>query len=971
MLDRTLLLSQSDLSKQKALLKQLNALVKTIAADEINSIAELSSEQLLQLDSDTLDEVLLIQRFLFLIQPIPALASFTTTAPTPQTRQMRRCFAADASMFHMLLDIEELSGLIDPCFLWLKAACATNPLIYQHSMIELTLAAQTPPDLLYYWLTWGSFIQDDDDLFTDGFLYLLSQLKLDDVPAKAALSKLILYAAQTNLLPKLISIAVVDPRDLTSAQLIFLCDRSLEVAPDDKLLRSAIMQLGPWSWWENYMKRQVQRNFELLKSAMTAQEYLDSISRDKETQFEFLMVLDEQRITYRHTLELLETVEHHKARSLLIVYLLSQEDYLTRLEGQPFQKQFDPHLDRAYYQPSRLNALIQQLDLSTLTENTLHHFTPEAAVSVLCSVQHFHLFTQDQVKTLVNLCPNLEQFLEYWTKHYLPMPNSYVLLAHFFNVLGPTAEQKFAAEAARNYAPVRMIIEHLELFTQIPSVLLERENAEANLQLAINVFLRKPNYEVYVAYITELITMMFDQKSSKNNRHFAIPSMQSLLLLNGHPQFAEVMKRASASINPRLAAHARTGNLEFFYRENQLEHQAMTQTIPYMDSETHPFINTLKNHKKTVSAFDYYLIHYTANTDELKRLLNDFLTYTAAQALIDYRSLHHLVLLLKEAIDPAVKTAIFRSVLAYPQLFDGLISSCLLRFDAKSALHHFGMQGTIKGYQQTITLCALALPLMDNNPVVKDAIIKARTEAQFELDLPPTNGYFSSVYIFVQRCWMSGWAGFFFPNTPSYVLAKENTQHVVPISTPVSTYKKSKSLDEVLDEIDALSNIKEFDPLIKAMHSYSPINDPMNEWDTRYSIHQLFQQLNQRSLHDAMLELWLREKRWVFITNYKHLFELSFIHKPLAETRALVALACQHLDYFHPLQKELNQSLPQFLQPSAPVQSLEENQKFITVSKVGKQIAGGIYGFISKWSSSGSSQGTPSSPPTEASNLTI
>lgn len=93
---------------------------------------------------------------------------------------------------------------------------------------------------------------------------------------------------------------------------------------------------------------------------------------------------------------------------------------------------------------------------------------PEAAVSILCSVPHFHHLTREQTEALIGRYAKHE-LIVYWMNHFALMPNAHYLLAHLMKLAGTNIIDELSKiESNQKEAIIVNIIEHFELFHYIP-----------------------------------------------------------------------------------------------------------------------------------------------------------------------------------------------------------------------------------------------------------------------------------------------------------------------------------------------------------------------------------------------------------------------------------------------------------------------------------------------------------------------
>lgn len=685
------------------------------------------------------------------------------------------------------------------------------------------------------------------------------------------------------------------------------------------------------------------QRFDLFKAAMGNSGYLTEICKNTTNQATFFASLEEGHLTFSEILESIQIVQNQQVKSLLIIYLLSQEEYLTNLNGDSLLNRLT---DRENHTPSRLNALIHQLDLKILTPTLIGKLQPEAAVSILCSIPHFHLLTKMQTEALIKKYPQHE-LIVYWMNHFSSMPNAHYVLAHLMKIAGSNILQELSKiESSHKEGIITNIIEHLELFNFIPSKFLHHANKESYLNLAIRLYLNGHYNKAYVTYINQLTKKLLD-----TNHIFSLPSIRLLFLLNDKLAFKELAIRTAHLTNSYLRNNAQEGSIELFYQNDQINTQRMLQEInlnpivsdttkeSYQNQEEHGETNSFKenlfkNYKLT-NYFEYFLIYYEGTYEPICKLLNDYIKFYGPLR-NGSQIIHHLALMLTcPKLSTTIKEAIFTTFLKYPALFDEDLCKHLFLFDAKRTILYFGLRGGEKNYQYVIDFCKFALKNL--NPKEHSEIIqitqKALTEAQFELNFSKKKGAVFKFFNRLKRCWMYGWSGFFKPNSPEHVISessfKKRKQPIFQKINKSPTFQTEEiDLPTLLDAIEPPLTIEKFDMLIKALNLYSIQSMPKEELSTRQKLQELYHQVVTKKENNP-LSRWLKENQSPFVMNQFRLLELLLKEKGPKEVDLFLSQIHEDSDHLLHVFEEFNCTMPEWIAKNSSKPKSPETTDFI------------------------------------------
>ena len=438
-------------------------------------------------------------------------------------------------------------------------------------------------------------------------------------------------------------------------------------------------------------------DFELLKTGIETESFITTINQNEDTQTAFINRLETNRFTLQQLLDLIVLTKDSQVKSLLILHLLSQNDFLKRLQGESILSGL---ANNGLHKPSRLNALVQLLDVRTLTLAMLDKLEPEAAVSILCSVLHFHLLNEAQIEALLKKSP-VPVVINYWLRHFACMPNAHFILAHLLNLdESDVINELKKIESSKKEAIITIMVKHLELFK--PSRKILQGHDETHLILAIRLFINGHKHPANVAYII----LLTDKLLSKNHT-FSLEAIQLLIALNGENEFSELNTKTAFLTKEYIKTSAQAGEIEVFYDSGRINYQVIKQPIRLNTKTLHPnilenpFVEKLSNQGKSVNSLDYFLLYSQDNSENISTLIRDYLSYFAQEGTSEnrHRSIYHISKLMNSnAIGDPVREAIFSSFLLYPELYDDIISLDSLQFDASRLITYFGKKGEKENY---------------------------------------------------------------------------------------------------------------------------------------------------------------------------------------------------------------------------------------------------------------------------------
>ncbi|CEG58136.1 hypothetical protein [Legionella fallonii] len=943
---------------------EFNKQIKQNKDPQPTSIADLSAEQIECYSYEQLNSILSLQRLLFLSNPMAEFTSFATSAEQPETLKQRQQFCADASIYAAMLNIEKKANApLKKSTSWLTQHSQKSIKAYAATMHEITTKQKVNyPLVQYYWLSWNSFISGTTNHnmtpVTDGFLHWLSTLDEKQLEEASELHKLLQHLIEQKILAKVLQHVVEHTQELTPSQITWLCEQSMLIAPQDSTLFPFIINLRSWGWLESYMKNSAPQNFELLTAALGNGAYIKSINENEKNQLAFLTILEINRFTPQQILALIKIVPNQQVHSLLIIHLLTQQEYLASLKGESVLSRLD---NNQIYSPSRLNALVHQLDISILTEAVLDKLPTETAVSILCSIPHFHQLKEEQIDALLKKHPHPEVII-YWMNHYSSLPNAHFPLAHLMKVADTHIESALnKMDENKKEAIITKIIQHLDLFPSIPKTLMGH-NEEQRLILAIRLFLHGHQHQNYVNYINKLTGSLLEK-----DHQFSLHAIQLLISLCNQHEFSELSNKTALLTNHYLRANAQSGEIGLFYDSNRLNIERMNQPIQLKPTITpkheksggffsnllsgkseevkkpeaevitpeHSLIETLIDSRRPITSLNYFLIYFKGDRTKISNVINDYLDFYIHEGCTGSRRklIHQIAaLMIRPELDIAIREELFTSFLRHSDLYDKQISFALFIFDATKAIQHFGLKGGEKNYTQVINLCTWALQKLDTreHQEIIDIATKAKTEAERELSFSQETGFFARVFMRLRRCWYYGWTGFFVPNPPTYV-ALASSEPIAPEEEPlfnsppmlsILSYKPELNITSLLKELTLPMTQESLEQLAEAINNYSLKPKTRNELEIRQKLHLLLLKFHEHSAEDKALHSWLEQNQTLVIANLSRLLELTLIKDQHAELQDLLKQI-----------KEIAPSLQQITEEliCPPLEQKEEKTAVVTV----------------------------------------
>lgn len=664
---------------------------------------------------------------------------------------------------------------------------------------------------------------------------------------------------------------------------------------------------------------------DLFKAALGNEAYIAEINSNASSQLKFIHTLEENEFTPQELIELINVMHEPKVRTLLIVRLLGQSDYLINLKGESVLSRIAFKESRT--EPSRLNAWVHQLDVTILTTELINKLDPEAAVSLLCSIPHFHQLSTTQVQALLHKYLHRE-LIFYWVRHYAFLPNAHYVLAHLMKVIySEIIDAIKEQESSKQVLLTSTIIEHLPLFHPLPKKLLLLINKESHLILAMKLYLNGHYYEAYTSFIKQVTNSLLHA-----NHVFSAEAIELLLALENVSELKEIQVRTRELTSNYFCAYLKTnalaGSTYPLYHNGRLNIQKIIQHVVLDDApnpsqllndEMETTVNEFLAKYQSINFFEYFLIHYRGDIKPIERLINDYLGhFTETRASKQSEARQRLIFLLHNAqLDSSLKDAIFSAVLQQAVPYNERITQKLFLYDASATLRHFGFMGGESNYQVIANLCSWALndlTIIDQDII--QIVRQAQAEAEFELQLCNRNGPFSGLIKYIKRCWFYGWSGFFTPKNPIYVIPESMMPAAVSMANPSpleTTLPIEKDIQVLLKEMEPPTALTQgqFEALARALTRYAFSDSPSDEFEIRMKVQALFNYVVHHNENQLRLYAWLKCNQGPFMENHFRLLALSCRLRPLSETELLIKQINDGPDKLIRAAAEYNTPLPQ------------------------------------------------------------
>lgn len=633
-------------------------------------------------------------------------------------------------------------------------------------------------------------------------------------------------------------------------------------------------------WSQSYEINNSEQNLAVFKAYMLGKDFYSTITKSPKNQTDFFKYIKKCTFTSKDMLNLIQSVTDGKVRTLLIILLLSKKNFYNNLDGESILTR----LTSDEYVPSRLNALVHQMDLSVLSLDLIKELQPEAAVSLLFSVPHFHLFEESTVKALLDKLSGYP-VIQYWLKHFYAAPNAHYVLALFIKLQNTliSIELKELPILPKTTLCAKAM-QHLELFDAVDAnhELFNLKDIESNLNLSIQYFLNGHTDNCYANYINATFKRLINLQ-----HQFSLKTITLLTNLIGRQQFKDLNANSSYLIQ--------------------------------------------------------FLKYYKEEPEGVTLLIYQYLTLFSNKASFecDRAGIHAICPLLNDrTIDLTIRNSLFKGFLSFPELFDDEIYTNLFQFDAKSLLQYFGMQGGEENYKRVITLCKWAQqhPKVIKNDCVLLMIKQALFEAESELHFFKNKGFVATFFRRFVRCWIYGWTGFFNPNLPQYVALSNldnppNAELIMgtsSLSKLATEYELDQKISFLLADMRLEYNGHDLKELCIALNNYSFKVNPQDEYKLRNDIDMLYSGFKKNTYLTQDSDYI--EYQEVFIHNRLRLLELQLCAGKKDELIKLIEQIDESDVRLQAIKKELDSVLPKFKDEES-----QENTESISTANASSQ----------------------------------
>lgn len=891
-------------------------------------LEKLSLEQFAQLTPEECEKILILQRLSFNIKPLEEL---TTWNVAEEQQENYSYFCADASLYETLFCLQQQltksnlrSEIIDSAqqnldyclnFLSVEAKMLSYNSLMDKFHQDINIQK---PGTYYHWLCLLSFLAEDKNILITHFLNWLTQLDDKELTNCSFLDKLLAHILDKDLLVELCQ-NISHTSSITPAKSTWLFERIVRAKSITKEAIENIVLGFSWDWLKEQIKSSTMNRLNLLELALQQKNHIKAITVNTSSKLAFFTLLNECQLSANELIHLQKIISNQAIKSMIIAHLLGRKDYIEKLQGESFltnlitaEKRLSP----------RLQPLVFQLHLDSLSPEVFKQLQPEAAASLFCSIKNFHRFDETYVESLLLLMGEQSDCLiKYWLSYYGTMPNSATPLVALLKL----APQKVLASLAEISEDKRrhllnILIKNLDKLTLVDAKNLLGLCHESHLVYAAHLYLYEGiSEDVSIQFINELTEKILEQKVSLTSQ-----TIHLLMRLSERAAFSALRKKLGRATSDHLRSSALFADCSIFYDEGHLNLKRMQKLVPLQinqadqtgaenqrgfvqiftktlkkmlvgeesapiqlnDLAVNPLIAVLAKDTEKLPSIDYFLIHYHGKTESLQRCINDYFDYLAARCLTERNKKPYSTtwLLTRSEVAQSTRKTIFDSLLTHPELFDERICGGMLLFDAEQAVAHFGLQGD---YPNLITLCS-GLPFLDENSDTAKMVERARKEAEFESTMATISGFLAEFRIWFRRSLFYGWETWLQPRNPQYVIPcdvakaensstlilQELTTVNVSQEIPPTREASQESLENLLTHIDATTDLPSLTLLANALNIFEWQKPSKAEIQTRETVDNLFEGLLRRAKGEYNFATWLPQHVEPFITNRRQLIGL-------------------------------------------------------------------------------------------------
>ncbi len=635
------------------------------------------------------------------------------------------------------------------------------------------------------------------------------------------------------------------------------------------------------------------QELELFKAALGNPNHISTINDHISSQLHFINTVQDNSFTPWDILELIECCNDPQVRSLLIIVLFTQENFFNNLPKESILDQLSRDEPPS---PSRINYWIQQLDTRVLTEQHLKNILPEAAVSLLVSISHFHVLDEPVIQLLFSKYLRSD-LLKYWLKHYALMPNAHLVLGHIvkflYNEVFDLLNNQLKNESTLPVLYMRMI-EHLNLFPKFIRFFIKLKLKESHLEYAMKLYLNGHFYEIYPQLIGALAQQLAGISRS---------IMQLFFRLQGNQYLTEILKKKQLSVYQYIQETAEQGSTSLWFEQGELQPHLLLAQMRFPDHEyamvpLPELFSNLPHVHQSISLFEYYLNFYKGSPKNLESLLREVLRLKQCKQ----HFFENLTLWLDNPLVSALtKSAIHRTFIEYAHEAPPEALYRLFNYDGINTLQYYGMQGGTSNFLKLFTCCQKLLqsPLTEAQ---KQMVLRAQLEARLELTLHNYHGLFGALFKRFMRCYYYGWSGFFFPQPnafthPHKIISPPNFEEVL--------IPKKPSLAELLINRPETLNTEYLNQIILKLEEENLKNPMPHEYQIRKEIHQIIQIITQNDEMDAALRNWYNTHQVSCTRNLIRLVEITFLEGSLSDVQALLGESPEGSNQIKRLKDEL------------------------------------------------------------------
>lgn len=903
-----------------------------------DTLEALSLEQWSKLSESDLDTLLRIQHLLFLIEPAADLIPWRKHHLDISPR-VRACFSADASLFKLFTRLEQeaqrlhankqlpLQALdnLGAAFAFLKRENKSMAYLSMENYPQKSEFAEPVINHHYYGLF--AFLGESPESLLDGFIEWLAALPPATLDKQQSLNELLRDISNKHLLKELTGRLANQTLHPTQATWIYTQLKSLAI-PSEQRIEMAGTAFD-WSWLEEEISTSsMPDSLNLLKAALANTRHQEAILATTKRQQAFLKLLATLKFPANELVLLLKNTGP-ALRSLVAIHLLSRTDYLDKLHGESLLLSLN-NLP-AMPLPRRLQSLTQAIERNMLTQDLLQDLTEESAASLFCSPLHFHGFSETTVTFLLKRLNTQarDNLLRYWLNHYANLPCSTVPLIALANTWNKQVLTMLGEMDPGKRRPLLMtLIEKHHLLSDGSKLNgLVSGCDEAHLAYALQLYLHgRQDMQSLIDLIKNILATMEVQKLSS-------PTLQLLIRVTEDSHFADLQARLSSATSDYLRENALKGNCSLFYDDGVLSIQRLRK--PLLDesaekekksrgflgflftpankepaeslSPDEPVVfNEMREEFNSILSIHYFLIHYCNNDEDLKQLMSHYLQYCSQEKQVQH--LHAIAWLINQtSLKASLRRILFESFWKYPQVMDGKIASCLLRYDGIKVVKRLGLQ---KKYQELSSLCSQSLPYLDHYSDTASIVRLAQQEADFEQALSTTSPFLREWRIWFKRCLFYGFSGWFVPKKPQFVTPfDEDPARLELVFPDLSGDKKEpskthiKSLAEQLHQLHSDASLEELTEFKQALEVYDWQAQKPDEIRVREQTDRLFSDLLVRAKR-LDFSPWLSHNLDPFIKNRKTLLAIYSQNGDEKALRHLLNKAADELPLFKTLADE-------------------------------------------------------------------